>query len=107
MMILPDAVKKSVIHDSTLSTVTNLTELELQVDLSTYLSVDERRQRQVVKEIGEILPDVGVAVLAQTLIIEPIHLSDLTTLVVTSQDCDPVLEPHLKYTTSTLPTQTT
>jgi len=62
---------------------------------STYLTIDERRQRQVVKEIGEILPDVGVAVLAQTLVIEAVDLCDLTTLMVTTQDCDPVFEPHL------------
>jgi len=52
------------------------------------LPVDERRQRQVVKQIGEVLPDVGVAVLAQTLVVESVHLCDLARLVVTAQDGD-------------------
>ena len=39
------------------------------------LAVDQRRQRQVVEEVGEVLPHVSVAVLAQTLVIETIYLS--------------------------------
>ena len=62
----------------------------------TYLTINECSQRQVVKEIGEILPDVGIAVLTKTLIIETIHLRYLTTLVVATQNCDAVFKANLK-----------
>ena len=38
------------------------------------LTVDQRRQRQIVEQVGEVLPHVGVAVLAQTLVVEAVHL---------------------------------
>jgi hypothetical protein len=38
------------------------------------LTVDESGEREVVEEVREILPDVGVPVLAQTLVVEPVHL---------------------------------
>ena len=66
--------------------------------VSTHLAVNERGKWQVVKEIGEVLPDVRVAVLAQTLIIEAVDLRDLTTLVVATQNCDAVFKTNLKTT---------
>lgn len=39
-------------------------------------------QGQVVKQVGQELPDVSVAILAEALIVEAIYLGDLTTLVV-------------------------
>jgi len=50
------------------------------------LAVDQRRQRQVIEQIREVLPHVGVAVLPQTLVVKTVHLGDLATLVVASQD---------------------
>ena len=38
------------------------------------LAVDQRRQRQVVEQIREVLPHVGVTVLAQALVVETVHL---------------------------------
>ena len=38
------------------------------------LTVHQRRQRQIVEQVGEVLPHVGVAVLAQALVIETVHL---------------------------------
>ena len=38
------------------------------------LAVDQRRQRQVVEQIREVLPHVGVAILAQALVVETVHL---------------------------------
>jgi hypothetical protein len=52
------------------------------------LVVDERRKGQVVEEVGEVFPHVGIAVLAEALIVEAIHLCDLTRLVVATQDGD-------------------
>lgn len=50
----------------------------------THLVVNERGERQIVKEVREVLPDICVAVLAQTLIVKAIHLRDLATLVIAS-----------------------
>ena len=60
------------------------------------LVLDNSSQRKEVKQIGVIFPDIGVSVLPQTLIVEPIHLSNLPRLVVSSQDRDPILESHLQ-----------
>ena len=52
------------------------------------LVVDERRQRQEIEEVCKVLPHVGIAVLAQALVVEAVHLSDLAGLVVAAQDGD-------------------
>lgn len=57
---------------------------------STYLVVNQRGQGEVVEEIREKLPDIGVSVLSQALVVESIHLGDLPRLVVTSQNGDTV-----------------
>lgn len=57
---------------------------------STYLVVNQRGQGEVVEEIREKLPDVGISVLSQALVVESVHLGDLSRLVVASQDGDPV-----------------
>ena len=43
---------------------------------------------QVIEETGEVLPNIGITVLSQALIIESINLSDLLALVISSQDGD-------------------
>lgn len=53
-------------------------------------------QRQVIEQVGEVLPDVGIAILAEALIIEAVDLGDLPTLVVASENRDSVLEAHLE-----------
>ena len=62
----------------------------------THLVVDEGREGQEVEQVGEVLPDVGVAVLAQALVVEAVHLGDLARLVVAAQDRDAVAVPHLE-----------
>lgn len=52
------------------------------------LAVDEGGEGKVVKEVGEVLPDIGVAVLAQALVVEAVDLGDLAGLVVATQDGD-------------------
>jgi len=52
------------------------------------LVLDERCEREVVKEIGEVLPDAGVTVFAEALIVEAVDLRDLTRLVVSTEDGD-------------------
>ena len=51
-----------------------------------YLSIHQCSKREVVKEICEVFPHVGIAVLSQTLVIEPVDLSDLSAFVVAPQD---------------------
>lgn len=45
-------------------------------------------QGEVVEEVGENLPHVGVAVFAEALVVEAVNLCDLARLVVASQDGD-------------------
>ena len=40
------------------------------------LAVDQRRQRQVIEQIREVLPHVRVAVLPQTLVVETVNLTE-------------------------------
>lgn len=49
------------------------------------LAVDQGSQGQVVEQVREILPDVGVAVLPETLVVESVDLGDLAGLVVAAQ----------------------
>jgi len=63
---------------------------------STYLAVNKCSEREVVKEISKVFPDVRIAVLAQTLVVEAIDLRNLATLVVATQNCDAVFETNLK-----------
>jgi hypothetical protein len=52
------------------------------------LVVDEGCEGEVVEEVGEVLPDVGVAVFPQALVVETVNLRDLTRLVVAAEDGD-------------------
>ena len=53
-----------------------------------------RRQRQEIEQICIVFPHIGIAIFAQTLIIETIYLCDLSGLMISSQDGDSVLESH-------------
>mmetsp|Transcript_35739 Transcript_35739/g.87962 ORF Transcript_35739/g.87962 Transcript_35739/m.87962 type:complete len:239 (-) Transcript_35739:313-1029(-) len=59
------------------------------------LVVDGGGQRQVVEHVRDVLPHVGVAVLAQALVVEPVHLGDLAALVVAPQQEHPPRPPRL------------
>jgi len=52
------------------------------------LVVDEGGKGEVVEEIGEVLPYVGVAILSEAFIIEPIDLCDLAGFMVATKDGD-------------------
>lgn len=52
------------------------------------LVVNEGSQRQVIEQVGKVFPDVGVAVLAQALVVESVDLGDLARLVVSSKNGD-------------------
>ena len=61
-----------------------------------HLAIHQRGEGQVVEEVCEVFPDVGVPILPQTLVIEPVNLGDLSALVVSSDQCDPVWVSHLR-----------
>lgn len=65
-------------------------------DWSSYLSIDQCSEWQVVKQVCEVLPDIGIAVLPQALVVEAIDLCDLPWLMVPSQDGDSLLETNLR-----------
>lgn len=52
------------------------------------LVVDQGSERQVVEKVCEVFPHIGVAVLAETLVVKAVHLGDLTGLVVATEDGD-------------------
>ena len=60
------------------------------------LVVNKSREGEVVEDVGAVLPHVHRPVLAQTLIVEPIHLSDLSWLVISSENGDSILVPNLQ-----------
>jgi len=53
-----------------------------------YLVVDKSGEREVIEEIGEVLPDVGVAVFAEAFVVEAVDLGDLAGFVVAAEDGD-------------------
>lgn len=52
------------------------------------LIIDQSGQGKVIEEIGEIFPNVGIAVFSETLVIETVHLGDLTRFMISSEDSD-------------------
>lgn len=63
------------------------------------LSVDQGCKGQIVKEVCEIFPHVCVAVFPQALVIEAVHLCDLSALVVPTQYRDALWETDLSSQT--------
>lgn len=61
-----------------------------------YLSINQCSKGEIVKEISEVFPDVRVSILAQTLVIEPIHLSDLSALMISPQNGYSVWKSYLE-----------
>lgn len=56
------------------------------VTKDTHLVIDQSGQGEIIKQIRKELPDVGVSVLSQTLVVKTVNLGDLTRLVVSSED---------------------
>lgn len=52
--------------------------------------IDYYTQREVVKHVGEVVPDIGVAVFAGTLGVETVGLCDAAGLVVAADKVDSV-----------------
>jgi len=60
------------------------------------LVLNQGSEGEIVKEVGEGFPNVGVSILAETLVIESIDLSNLTRLVVSAEDGNAILIADLK-----------
>lgn len=60
------------------------------------LVVDKSGQGQVVEEIGEEFPNIGVAILSQALVVETVNLCYLTGFVVSSENCDALRIPDFE-----------
>ena len=60
------------------------------------LVVDHHRQRQEGEHVGEVVPHVGVAVLARALRVEPVRLRHAARLVVAADQVHPVRIPQLE-----------
>ena len=60
------------------------------------LILNNSSERQQIKQISVILPHIRISVLPQTLIVKSVDLSDLSRLVISSQNCYPVLEPYFQ-----------
>lgn len=68
----------------------------LILSVCSHLGVDQRGERQIIKQVCEVLPHVGIAVFPQALVVEAVHLRDLSALVVPSEDCDALPVAYLK-----------
>ena len=54
--------------------------------------IDDSSQRKIIKQLSEVNPDIGVSILPQALVIEPVDLGDLSYFVITSQNSYSVLK---------------
>lgn len=48
--------------------------------------VNDNGERQEIKQVSKVLPNVGCSIILQTLVIEAVHLSNLTGFVISTQD---------------------
>ena len=53
-----------------------------------YFTVDDGCKREEIKHLAAGLPDAGVAVLLLAFLVEPVHLCNLSRLVVAADQCD-------------------
>lgn len=52
------------------------------------LTLDDGTDTEIVKDFSAIFPWVGVTILTNSLIVEPVYGSNLSGFVVSSQQCD-------------------
>mmetsp|Transcript_5576 Transcript_5576/g.10002 ORF Transcript_5576/g.10002 Transcript_5576/m.10002 type:complete len:303 (+) Transcript_5576:159-1067(+) len=51
---------------------------------------------KIIEGVCEMLPHIGVSIFSQAFVIETINLSDLTTLVISTEDCDAIPIPNFQ-----------
>ncbi len=52
------------------------------------LIVDQGGEREVIEEVGEVFPNVRIAVFSQAFVVEAVDLGDLSGFVVSTEDGD-------------------
>lgn len=62
-----------------------------------YFVVYDGREAQIVEDLSAVLPNIDTAILLQTFVVKPVHLGDLTALVITTDQCDTIRIPNLIY----------
>lgn len=60
------------------------------------LIIDQGSERQVVEQVCKVFPDIRVAVLAETLVVETVDLGDLAGLVVATENGDALWVSNLE-----------
>ena len=68
-----------------------------QCTTSSHLVIYQCSEGQIVKQICEVLPNIGISIFPQALVVEAVHLCDLSALVVPSEDCDALPVAYLKH----------
>ncbi len=63
---------------------------------SAHFAVDDGGERQIVEDLGAVPPHRDRAVLPQTLVVEAVHLRDLSGLVIPADQRDSVWITHLQ-----------
>jgi len=58
------------------------------------LVFNQGSKRQIVEQVSKVLPHTSVTIFAETFVVEPIDLGNLSGFMVTADDMDTVLEPH-------------
>ena len=62
------------------------------------LAVDKGGEGEIVEQVRERFPHVGIPILSETLVIEAVHLSNLSRLVVSPKNSNPSRISHLGVT---------
>lgn len=60
------------------------------------LVLDKGGEGEVIEEVGEVFPDIGVAVFAQALVVKTVDLCDLAGFVISSENGDTLGVTDLK-----------
>lgn len=56
-----------------------------------YPIINKGSDGKIVKNLGEILPDIGTSIFSLTFIIKAVNLSDCSTFMIPSKNSDPIL----------------
>lgn len=61
-----------------------------------YLVFYQSRHREIIEQLGKVLPDVSITILPKAFIIEAVYLGNLSAFMITTQNCDSILEAEFE-----------